>query len=39
MAGRAPRPNNVSLDNALAKETLKTPMRDLEEALDMIFEA
>lgn len=37
MAGRAPRPNNVSLDNALAKETLKTPMRDLDEALDIIF--
>lgn len=37
MAGRAPRPNNVSLDNALAKETLRTPMRDLDEALDMIF--
>jgi len=37
MAGRAPRPNNVSLDNAQAKETLKTPMRDLDEALDMIF--
>lgn len=39
MAGRAPRPNNVSLDNALAKETLKTPMCDLDEALDMIFKA
>ncbi|MBL7647937.1 MAG: SDR family oxidoreductase [Candidatus Hydrogenedentes bacterium] len=37
MPGRAPRPNNVSLANALAKETLKTPMRDLDEALDMIF--
>lgn len=39
MAGRAPRPNDVSLDNALAKETLKTPMRDLDEALDMIFKS
>jgi dTDP-4-dehydrorhamnose reductase len=37
LEGRAPRPNDVSLDNALAKETLKTPMRDLDEALDMIF--
>lgn len=37
LEGRAPRPNDVSLDNALAKDTLKTPMRDLDEALDMIF--
>lgn len=38
LAGRATRPNDVSLNNALAKETLKTPMRDLDEALGMIFE-
>lgn len=37
LADRAPRPNDVSLDNTLAKETLKTPMRELDEALDMIF--
>jgi dTDP-4-dehydrorhamnose reductase len=38
LEGRATRPNDVSLDNTLAKETLKTPMRDLDVALDMIFE-
>lgn len=37
LEGRAPRPDDVSLDNTLAKEVLKTPMRDLDEALDTIF--
>jgi len=37
LEGRAPRPDDVSLDNALARETLKTPMRTLDESLDMIF--
>ena len=29
----------MSLNNALAREVLKTPMRELDEALDMIFGA
>lgn len=33
MHGRAPRPNNASMDNSLAKRTLKTPMRSLNEGL------
>ena len=37
LEGRAPRPDDVSLDNTLAKEVLKTPTRDLDETLDMIF--
>lgn len=37
LAGRAPRPDNVSLDNGLSREVLKTPMRTLDEALDDIF--
>lgn len=37
MEGRAPRPDDVSLDNTLARNVLKTPMRELDEALDMIF--
>jgi len=37
MKGRAPRPNDVSLNNALARDVLKTPMRELDESLDMIF--
>ncbi len=39
MEGRARRPDDVSLNNALAREVLKTPMRELDEALDMIFGA
>jgi dTDP-4-dehydrorhamnose reductase len=37
LEGRAPRPNDVSLDNALARDVLKTPMRELDDALDMIY--
>lgn len=39
LEGRARRPDDVSLSNALAREVLKTPMRELDEALDMIFGA
>ena len=35
MPGRAPRPNDASMVNALAAKTLKTPMRTLEEGLDL----
>ncbi len=37
LEGRAPRPNDVSLDNALARDVLMTPMRELDDALDMIY--
>ncbi len=37
MAGRAKRPNDASLDNTKARSLLKTPMRTLDEALDMIL--
>jgi dTDP-4-dehydrorhamnose reductase len=37
MAGRAPRPNHAALDNHLARAVLKTPMRDLEEALELVL--
>lgn len=37
MAGRAPRPRDVSLSNALARATLGTPMLGLEEGLDLIL--
>jgi dTDP-4-dehydrorhamnose reductase len=36
--GRAPRPRDVSLSNALARSTLKTPMLGLEDGLDLIME-
>ena len=35
MEGRAPRPNDASLDNSLAKKTLHTPMRSLVEGLEL----
>jgi dTDP-4-dehydrorhamnose reductase len=34
--GRAPRPRDVSLANAKARAMLRTPMRSLDEALDLI---
>jgi dTDP-4-dehydrorhamnose reductase len=36
--GRAPRPRDVSLDNAKACAKLKTPMRTLDEALSLILQ-
>lgn len=35
--GRAPRPRDVSLDNAKARVTLATPMRNLEEGIALIL--
>src|SRR5665647_40705 len=35
MIGRAPRSNDVSMDNALARQILKTPMRTLAEGLEL----
>ena len=35
--GRAPRPNDASLDNALARRVLKTPMRTLDQGLDQVL--
>jgi dTDP-4-dehydrorhamnose reductase len=35
--GRAPRPHDASLDNSLARKTLKTPMRNLDEAVDLVL--
>jgi len=37
--GRAPRPRDVSLDNTKAKATLNTPMRGLDEGLELVLEA
>lgn len=38
MEGRAKRPNDASLDNSKARTLLATPMRTLDEALDLILE-
>ncbi len=35
--GRAPRPRDASLDNRKARATLATPMRTLDEALDLVL--
>ncbi len=37
--GRAPRPRDVSLNNAKARSTLKTPMRGLDEGLELVLAA
>lgn len=37
LPGRAPRPKDVSLDNRKARALLKTPMRGLEDGLDLIL--
>jgi dTDP-4-dehydrorhamnose reductase len=39
MEGRAPRPNDASLDNTKARNILKTPMKTLLEGLDKVFRA
>jgi len=36
--GRAPRPVDASLNNELARRVLRTPMQDLEPAIDLIME-
>jgi dTDP-4-dehydrorhamnose reductase len=36
-SGRAPRPRDVSLCNDLAKSVLRTPLRDLDEEIDLIL--
>jgi len=38
MDGRAPRPNNASLDNAKASRVLKTPMQTLMTGLDLVLD-
>lgn len=38
LLGRAPRPRDVSLDNAKARAFLKTPMRSLDGGLDLVLE-
>lgn len=35
MPGRAPRANDASMDNSLARQILKTPMRTLSEGLSL----
>ncbi|MBI2432264.1 MAG: SDR family oxidoreductase [Candidatus Hydrogenedentes bacterium] len=38
MAGRAPRPNDASLDNAKARRILRTPMRTLMDGFDLVMQ-
>jgi hypothetical protein len=38
MPGRAPRPNDASLDNSKAGRVLKTPMQTLMSGLDLVLE-
>jgi len=37
LPGRAPRPRDVSLSNAKARRALRTPMRGVEDGLDLIL--
>jgi dTDP-4-dehydrorhamnose reductase len=37
IAGRAPRPNDASLDNALARRVLQTPMQTLLDGLELVL--
>jgi dTDP-4-dehydrorhamnose reductase len=37
MEGRAPRPNDASLDNAKARQVLNTPMQNLLDGLDIVL--
>jgi dTDP-4-dehydrorhamnose reductase len=39
IAGRAPRPRDVSLDNTKARATLVTPMRGLDDGLELVLAA
>jgi dTDP-4-dehydrorhamnose reductase len=39
MEGRAPRPNDASLDNSKAKATLQTPMQSMMDGLQLVKEA
>jgi len=39
MEGRAPRPNDASLDNTKAKNTLQTPMQSLMDGLQLVKKA
>ena len=39
IAGRAPRPRGVSLDNTRAKGVLKTPMVGLDDGLELVLAA
>jgi dTDP-4-dehydrorhamnose reductase len=38
ISGRAPRPNDASLDNAKARQVLKTSMLSLDDGLDLVLE-
>jgi dTDP-4-dehydrorhamnose reductase len=39
MPGRAPRPDDVSLNNAKARETINTPMQSLSDGLELILKS
>lgn len=39
LPGRAPRPRDASLNNALARRVLKTPTQDIEGGIDLVMEA